>query len=410
MTTLADLLNSYLDLRRHFDPAAASAAGTVSADARLGAFDARSMREHLAAFRSVAGAIEDLEIDDLEEEIDRTALLADLGSLLSRFEQERPHVHDPGFWVEHAYLAVQSLLERPEPDAVAPAALARIAALPDFLESARGTIRRPPLLLVDAALARLGPLGELLVRAAAVFGPGAPGGVEAMNTAVAAALEALTRFGRALRDEIEPQAGWAGTALGEERLRRRIEEAYAIRAGPAELARWAEELLNRTAPVPPVPAGGHADALAGAQDRAREGAVSPVRRALRSAVAAEGWSLYAASAAAKEPERSRRLRAAAAELLVDVGLHAGGMTPGEAACTLVAQSGLTAEAAEREVRRIAASPGSGLAAAAGYREIVRLWQAYAQKRRPDPDAFHEELLRYGALSPALAGWGMGISG
>ena len=47
---------------------AASSAGVVFPAARLGAFDARSMDQHLAAFHSITGAIEDLEIDDLEKE------------------------------------------------------------------------------------------------------------------------------------------------------------------------------------------------------------------------------------------------------------------------------------------------------------------------------------------------------
>ena len=123
MTPLDGLLQSYLDLRWHFDPAAASAAGVVSADARLGAFDAHAMREHLAAFRSIAAAIEDVELEELDDEIDRTALLADVRSTIARFEQERPHVRDPGFWIGHVRDAVGSLLAR-APHAVAPGAVA----------------------------------------------------------------------------------------------------------------------------------------------------------------------------------------------------------------------------------------------------------------------------------------------
>jgi uncharacterized protein DUF885 len=408
VTALADLLKSYLDLQTHFDPAAASAAGLVSADARLGAFDARSMREHLAAFHSVAGAIEDLDIDDLDDEIDRTALLAELRLLVARFEQERPHVRNPAFWVEHAHTAVESLLGRATPESAAPAVLARIAAFPDFFEAARATIRRPPLLLVDAALARLGPTGELLVRAAAELGATAPGGADAMNPAVRGALEALARFGRALRDEIEPEPEWLGAALGEERLHRRLEEAYAIRATPAELARWAREILESAPPVPYGVAAEHTASLAGAQERARLASGSPVRRELRSAVAVQGWALYAA-VLTNPVDGAALLREAAARLLADVGLHAGGMSPAEAAGLLVTRGGLSPQTAEREIRRIAAAPGSGLAAAAGYREIEQLWKAYAAERRPDRHAFHEELLRYAALPPGLAVWGMGMS-
>ena len=78
MPAVDDLCRSYLDLKYHFDPAAASAAGLVTHDARLGSFDGESVREHVAALRSLTGAVEELEPDELQEEIDRTALLGEM--------------------------------------------------------------------------------------------------------------------------------------------------------------------------------------------------------------------------------------------------------------------------------------------------------------------------------------------
>ena len=72
-TAVDDLCRSYLDLKYHFDPAAASAAGRVDLDARLGSFDPETTRAHVAALRSIGGAVEELEPDELPEEIDRTA-------------------------------------------------------------------------------------------------------------------------------------------------------------------------------------------------------------------------------------------------------------------------------------------------------------------------------------------------
>jgi hypothetical protein len=91
-----DLYRSYLDLRWHFDPAAASATGITSLDHRLGAFDAEAMRTHLSAFKSMAAAAEQLEINETEEEIDRTAFLDEIRITVLRFEREKPHIHDPG--------------------------------------------------------------------------------------------------------------------------------------------------------------------------------------------------------------------------------------------------------------------------------------------------------------------------
>ena len=47
MPSVDELCRSYLDLKYHFDPAAASSAGLVAHDGRLGRFDAAAVREHL---------------------------------------------------------------------------------------------------------------------------------------------------------------------------------------------------------------------------------------------------------------------------------------------------------------------------------------------------------------------------
>ena len=100
------LYQSCFDLRWHFNPAAATEAGVVGQNARLGDFDTESMRAHMAAFRSMAFAVEALELDDVEAEIDRTALLNDLRSTIFRFEHEQPHVRNPSFWLSHLYQAL----------------------------------------------------------------------------------------------------------------------------------------------------------------------------------------------------------------------------------------------------------------------------------------------------------------
>jgi hypothetical protein len=410
---LDGLLQSYLDLETHFDPAAASAAGLVSADARLGAFDPQSMREHLAAFRAIAVAIEDLELDDLEDEIDRTALLDQVRTRALRFEQERPHQRDPGFWLSHARKAIASLLERTTLEPVMPAAMARIGELPKFFDAARSSIRRPPVLLVDTALADLGPLGELLVRAAGELGPHIPAGPERLNQGVKTALESLARFGTALRDEIEPEVVWDRAAFGLERFERRLNEAYAIRSSVAELARWAERMLDPPPPPPPPPPerspAPAAPDLVGTQELAVTQAASAVRRSIRSPVAVEGWRLYASGIGREDdPAWQSRLRIATARLAADVGLHTRGTRPADAIDFLQRRGGMPAEAAAREVRAIVAEPTSGVAAAAGYREYQRLRQAHAAGHGEDLDAFHAGLLRYGALPPGLAAWGMRI--
>ncbi len=237
---------SYLDLKWHFDPAAASAAGFVSADSRLGSFDAEATRQHVAALRAMGSAVEELEVDGLAEEIDRTAFLDEIRNTIARFERERPHVRDPSFWLGHVERAIQVLLLRPSDvaDERAAAVVQRMAAVPHFLDAARSTLRKPPAILADWALARLGSVGELLVRAASTVGAEAPGELEALNPAVAAALQALARFGTALRDEIEADPDLRAFALGEERFSRLVQHEHALQAGAADLWRYGQRIRD----------------------------------------------------------------------------------------------------------------------------------------------------------------------
>ncbi len=519
MSAVEPLADSYLDLWRHFDPAAASEAGPGEADARLGDFTAEAVRRHVAAFRSLASALEGVAVETLADEIDRTVLLDRIRGILDRLEHERPHLRDPGFWLDHLIRALAALLVRPgeEAGARAYAAARRIEAIPGFLDRARATLRRPPALLVDEALTLLGPLGELLVRAAAEFGREAPGGPEALNPSVAAALEALTGFGTALRDRIEPDPDPAGFALGERRLERLLHQRHAVRAGVAELSRYAArmqeeleaELARRARALAPgrswrdlateleaaaardpvgharseierarrlleertalslpdeavdvvetpahlrflVPEAGFgpiavgpgaarlfvtpgapsepALSLAVAREvfpgrylllRAAAGApTTRVRRELRSEVAVEGWALYAQDWMAElgfyrdpaaELLRLARLLHAAVGLALDLGLHAGGLSPAQGVELLTSRLPLDRRRAEAEVRRAAARPGSALAPAVGRREILRLRDRYAAGGAAASGDFHARVLGSGPLPPEVVGWEMGVA-
>ncbi len=153
MTATTDLYRSYLDLRWHFDPSAATGAGVTTHDERLADFSAIPMREHLAAFKAIAFAAEQLEVEDPQEEIDRTAFLDEVRITVFRFEHERPHVHDPSFWLSHLYGAFQSLLRRRDgtPQARAQGLLGRLKATPAFLKAARATLQDPPRVFLETA-------------------------------------------------------------------------------------------------------------------------------------------------------------------------------------------------------------------------------------------------------------------
>ena len=205
MTTVDDLCRSYLDLKYHFDPAAASGAGLVAQDSRLGTFDVETVRAQLAALRALIGAAEELEVDDLQDEIDRTALLGELRGIGFRWEHEQPHVRNPGYWLNHLFQAHYAVLSRgSRKNRNGSAVLERLESVPAFLETARRTIDEPPSVFVDQALIMLGGGGQLLVQIVAQTGQEEPALRDRLQAAGEKALEALTRFGTALRDEIEP--------------------------------------------------------------------------------------------------------------------------------------------------------------------------------------------------------------
>jgi uncharacterized protein (DUF885 family) len=220
----------------------------VSHDARLGRFDAETVREHLAGLRAIAGAVEELETDGLHSEIDRTALLGEIRNSIYRLEFEQPHLRNPGFWLTHALQGLYAILARRDEAAGgrAPAALERLKALPRFLDEGRATLREPPGVFVDSALGILGGGGELVVQLAATLGAEAPGLKPELQTAAGAALEALKRFGTALRDEIEPADDPQAFAIGEEQFSRRLHHEHALIAGAPELWRYGLHLQEET--------------------------------------------------------------------------------------------------------------------------------------------------------------------
>src|SRR5690606_14652257 len=247
MPQVGDLCRSYLDLKWHFNPSDGSLAGAVAHDGRLGTFDADSMRAHLAAFRSLTGAVEELDPADLADEVDRTALLDEIRTLIFRFEHERPHVRNPSFWLTHLFEGVYALLARTGDAAPrAPAALERLRAAPAFLAMARATLREPPAIFVDAALGALGGGGKLIVEAAAVFGAAAPELAEPLNDAAREALEALTTYGRALGSEILPSDDPHAFAVGDEQFARRLHHEHALRGNAPDLWRYGMHLLEET--------------------------------------------------------------------------------------------------------------------------------------------------------------------
>jgi uncharacterized protein (DUF885 family) len=201
----------------------------------------------VAALRSVSGALEDFDVEELQDEIDRTALLGEIRSTISRLEVERPQVRNPAFWLSHVFQALYSVLARQ--DSVgprAPAALERLQAIPGFLAAARNTLDGPPGVFVDSALAMLGGGGELVVQLAMTLAGESPELRDPLQAGAAAALDSLKGFGAALRDEVEPSPDPQAFAIGEEQFSRRLHFEHALTSGAPELWRYGLRLQEET--------------------------------------------------------------------------------------------------------------------------------------------------------------------
>lgn len=439
MATVDELCRSYLDLKWHFDPAAASAAGVVAEDHRLGRFDRDGVRTYVAALRSVTGAIEALDVDDLQDEIDRTALLGELRITIARWEHEKPHVRNPSLWLSHLFTAVGRVLHRSDatPGTKATALLARFKEVPAFLEAARATIDAPASIFVDTALGQLGGGGELIAQAAGAMAAESPALAEEMSVSAKAALEALAGFGHALRDDIEPSDDPHAFAVGEEQFARRLHYEHALASEAPVLWRYGTHLQDEievelTALAaqlgggswrdlverlrPQMPAAGAAAVPADVPQ-----GLSYVRRHITTPVMVEGQQLFrdevrAESGDPATPEarllRLADLRWRAACIVLDVGLHTRGMTPAEAVNYLTDHLPMDRRTAEAEIRRYCAAPTYPLAAAVGRRDLLALREAYRERAGSgfSEQRFQDEIRRYGGIPISLARWGMGLGG
>ncbi|NOT10108.1 MAG: DUF885 family protein [Gemmatimonadales bacterium] len=231
-----ELCRSFLDLWWHFDPAAATRAGVSGQDSRLGTFDAEAQRQHVAAFKSIALAVEDLEIEAADEEIDRTALLDHVRVLLFRLEKERPYQTNPALWVGHACQAFDGLLVK-QGEGAAAAALDRLRALPGFLNDARQTVRQPPMLFLEAALAEIDALELLLAEVERRFTADWSLVGEGAGEALRDAGRAVHGMRHALASEPAPNPDPGAVAIGEEELDRRLHHEHASVHNAAEVWR-----------------------------------------------------------------------------------------------------------------------------------------------------------------------------
>lgn len=219
MAATDGLCRSFLDLWWHFDPSAATAG-------RLGDFSPDGIRQHVAALRSLAGAAEELEVEDTADEIDRTALLDHLRVLLFRFEHEHPYRTNPLLWTEHlirAFTLRNGAAAHQE--LLAAAALERLRALPGFCQSAVESIRRPPAMLAEGATQHLRVVAVRIEGVRARFG--LHWERDAAAAIVTEANAALDELRTALEEQIVPDSDPHAGAIGEAEVDRRLHYEHA---------------------------------------------------------------------------------------------------------------------------------------------------------------------------------------
>ncbi|MEO8452469.1 MAG: DUF885 family protein, partial [Gemmatimonadota bacterium] len=189
--------------------------------------------------RSLQGAVEALELESLDDEIDRTMLLDTMRSLEFEFTDGRPHRRNPAFWL----VRVAEVLDRGLATDNAVGLRPLLRELPALLETAATTLEKPPRLFLDLGKDLLGPVLERVHRAAGV----ARGTLGDPDTEALArgATDAAERFAVTLRHELTPDDDEHAFGVGETETDRLLHHRDAIpTGGSATLQR-----LSRTVPA-----------------------------------------------------------------------------------------------------------------------------------------------------------------
>src|SRR5213595_2161140 len=229
--TFHEIEKAYFDLRWHLDPVAATQAGVKTYDDRYGRYSPAALVPHLAALKSLAGALEETSADGLENEIDRTALLNDMRVALRRFERERPQAKSPAFWLHHLLGGLHFLLGRGDRrgEERARALIGRLEDVPRLLDDARAALVEPVRVFVETAL-RINEGGLALVReVGAGLGERVAAAADAAAAAMAVFAHDLERWLEGASDQF---------ALGEEDFNFHLHYEHALRDTAPELWRY----------------------------------------------------------------------------------------------------------------------------------------------------------------------------
>ncbi|HEY5386504.1 MAG TPA: DUF885 domain-containing protein, partial [Thermoleophilia bacterium] len=132
----------------------------------------------------------------------------------------------------------------------------------------------------------------------------------------------------------------------------------------------------------------------------------------------EGWAFYCEELMEREgfladpAVRLMRLNDQvwrACRVVIDIELHLGIMDLPAAVDYLSAEAHMNRYEAELECRRYAGEPGQAMSYLLGKREVLRLAAEFGRQRGGSLRDFHDGLLGWGCLPPAVIAWGMGLA-
>jgi len=233
-----DVEKSFFDLYWQMDPVAATQAGVPGHDDRYGRYSPGALAPHLAALKSIAAALEEVSAADLEEEIDRTALLNEIRVALRRYEKLKPQAKNPEFWLSHLLGGLHHLLLSADrtPAEKAAAAIGRLEDIPSFLEDLKTALEEPVRVFVETAV-RMTEGGRMLIKEmAAALSAQAPMHAARLGTAATQASDALLKFDAHLERWLE--MGTEQFAIGEDAFNFLLHYQHALRDTAPELWRY----------------------------------------------------------------------------------------------------------------------------------------------------------------------------
>ncbi len=362
---LPELGQSFLDLWHHFDGAEAGRTDRFGPPPTLAPFNDKTLKLHGAAFRSLAHAVEELELDSVDDEIDRTILIDSIRVRLRRVEHDRPDRRNPALWLDRLAAIVRS---RPDDQALSDA-------IPSWVAALQSTVKKPPLGYLHVAL---GLLAEIRASQS--------------DPAAALALATLDGF---LRHDLAADAGPDAGALGEDQVTWHLHHEFKIEMTAAQAERRLIALVEASA----------ADLEAGRPPADGSGSAA--------------WASVVVAG------REIRRRITAPEWLTAIDLYSGYLSPGErhvalviAGLDLAIQLGRIGAAEgvakltdrlpsrEAQIRRVIVAPLESVGAVL----LAADWHALGQSRGELPPLLLERAFHHGTFHPALAAWAFSAGG